>query len=138
MRSILKASMLALVAVSVSVVGYSAPAAAQAAADQPAARFIDQLSAKAFAVLRDKSLSREEARRQFRVMLKQNVAVKQVGDRLIRGFRSQVTRQQYAAYNAAFPDYVIGTYAARLYHSASPDPRIVHVQPVVSGHVGFS
>src|SRR3546814_745906 len=138
MRSILKASMLALVAVSVSVVGYSAPAAAQAAADQPAARFIDQLSDKAFAILRNKSLSREEARRQFRVMLKQNVAVKQVGDRLIRGFRSQVTPQQYAAYNAAFPDYVVGTYADRPYDYAYADLSIVRVQPVGSGYAVFS
>src|SRR3546814_17317745 len=71
-------------------------------------------------------------------MLKQHVAVKQVGDRLIRSHRSQVTPQQYAAYSAAFPDYVVGTYADRLYAYANADLTIVRVQPVGSGYAVFS
>src|SRR3546814_5272172 len=67
---------------------------AQTASSQAAGQFVDQLADRAFAILRDKSLGRDEARRQFRAMLKQHVAVKQVGDRLIRSHRSQVTRSE--------------------------------------------
>src|SRR3546814_4715247 len=59
-------------------------------------------------------------------------------DRLIRSHRSQVTPQQYAAYSAAFPDYVVGTYADRLYDYANADLTIVRVQPVGSGYAVFS
>ncbi|API58967.1 hypothetical protein BSL82_06290 [Tardibacter chloracetimidivorans] len=138
MRSILKASLLALAAASVPAVAVVAPAHAQTASSQAAGQFVDQLADRAFAILRDKSLSRDEARRQFRAMLKQHVAVKQVGDRLIRSHRSQVSPQQYAAYSAAFPDYVVGTYADRLYDYANADLTIVRVQPVGSGYAVFS
>jgi phospholipid transport system substrate-binding protein len=130
--------MLAVITASAPLGVLSSPAYAQAASAQSAGQFVDQLADKAFAVLRDKSLSREEARRQFRVMLKQNVAVKQVGDRLIRSVRSQVTPQQYNSYMAAFPDYVVGTYADRLYDYANADLTIVRVQPVGSGFAVFS
>lgn len=138
MRSIFKASMLALAVIQASMAISIPQAAAQTVAEQPAGEFIDQLANKAFAILRDKSLTRDDARRQFRAMLKQNVAVKQVGDRLIRSFRAQVTPTQYAAYNNAFPDYVVGTYADRLYDYAYADLTIVRVQPVGSGYAVFS
>ncbi len=138
MRSIFTGSVLALIAVAAPVAGFPGTAAAQATTAQTAGQFVDQLADRAFAVLRDKSLSRDEARSKFRAMLKENVAVKQVGDRLIRSFRSQVTPQQYAAYNAAFPDYVVGTYADRLYEYADADLTIVRVQPVGSGFAVFS
>src|SRR3546814_10796511 len=41
-------------------------------------------------------------------------------------------------YSAAFPDYVVGTYADRLYDYANADLTIVRVQPVGSGYAVFS
>jgi len=116
----------------------AATAQTASAATQEAGKFIDNLADKAFAILRDKSLSREEARAKFRAMLKENVAVKQVGDRLIRAERAKITPQQYQAYMAAFPDYVVGTYADRLYDYANADLSVVRVQPVGSGYAVFS
>lgn len=141
MRLMIKASMLALAVVtSVSAGGFLAPATAQTAGgeEQAASQFIDQLSSKAFGILRDKSLSRAEARLRFRAMLKQNVAVKQIGDRMIRSVRSQITPQQYTSYSNAFPDYVVGTYADRLYDYANADLKVVRVQKVGSGYAVFS
>src|SRR3546814_9301608 len=72
MRSILKASLLALAVASVPAVAVVAPAHAQTASSQAAGQFVDQLADRAFAILRDKSLGRDEARRQFRAMLKRS------------------------------------------------------------------
>lgn len=139
MKSFARASLWAAVAfASLPAFTYAVPAAAQTTASQPAGEFIDNLADKAFAILRDKSLSKEEARSRFRAMLKEHVAVKQVGDRLIRSFRAQISPAQYSAYSAAFPDYVIGTYADRLYEYAYADFDIVRVQPVGSGFAVYS
>lgn len=138
MRKLMGASFLIAAAMAAPAALYPAPAMAQAATAQTAGQFIDQLSDRAFGVLRDKSLSRDAARAKFRAMLKENVAVKQVGDRLIRSVRSQVSAPQYSAYMAAFPDYVVGTYADRLYDYAYADLSIVRVQPVGSGFAVYS
>lgn len=109
----------------------AAPAqAAPATAETKAAGvFIDQLADKAFAILRDKSLSRAQVKANFRQMLRDNFAVQQIGDRLIRRYRSQITPQQYAAYMAAFPDYVVDTYADRLFEYANSDLRVIRTLP---------
>src|SRR3546814_11586812 len=137
MRSILKASLLALAVASVPAVAVVAPAHAQTASSQAAGQFVDQLADRAFAILRDKSLGRDEERRQFRAMLKQHVAVKQAGDRRIRSHRSPVKPPQYAAYRAAFPVYVVRTYADRLYVYANAAPQDARGQPVGTGYAVF-
>lgn len=105
------------------------PAEAQQRADQAAARgFVDNLAKQAFQVLRE-APSQDVARRQFRSLLRQNFAVEQIGNRLIRRYRSQITPQQYQAYMAAFPDFVINTYADRLYEYANADFKVVRTVP---------
>ena len=97
--------------------GFAQVAAPTAAtAGDPAARaFVEKLSVDAFATLRDKSLSRPEARVRFRSMLEQNVALQDIGNRLIRRHRATITPAQYAAYQAALPEFVLNAYADRLY-----------------------
>lgn len=114
----------------------AAPAAAQQQA--AAGEFVGSLSSQAFAVLKDKSLTRAQAKTKFRTLLAQNFATKQIGDRLIRTVRSTITPQQYAAYSAAFPDYVVGAYADRLYDYADATLKVVRVQPVGSGFAVYS
>ena len=99
---------------------FAAPAIAQvaaptaAAAGDPAARaFVEKLANDAFGVLRDKSLSKAEGRDRFRTMLQQNVALEDIGNRLIR--RQTPTPAQKAAYQSALPDFVLNAYADRLY-----------------------
>lgn len=100
----------------------AAPALAQVAAPtaavagDPAARaFVEKLANDAFATLRDKSLSKAEGRNRFRTMLQSNVALQDIGDRLIRRHRATITPAQYSAYQAALPDFVLNAYADRLY-----------------------
>jgi phospholipid transport system substrate-binding protein len=96
------------------------PALAQVAApsaeatDPAAGAFIEKLSSEAFAVLRDESLSKQARKAKFRTMLEQNVALADIGNRLIRRQRATITPEQYAAYQAALPEFVLNTYTDRL------------------------
>jgi phospholipid transport system substrate-binding protein len=101
------------------------PAAAQvgtasaASPGDPAARpFMEGLVGDGFAVLRDKSLSRPAARAKFRAMLTRNVALDDIGMRLIRRQKASLTPAQLDAYRAAFPEFVLNAYADRLYDYA--------------------
>ena len=109
-----------------------APAAARAAPAQDAkaaGAFIDQLSDQAFAILRDKSMTKPQVRAKFRTMLRENFAVNAIGNRLIRRHRPTITPAQYDAYMAAFPDYVVGTYADRLYEYANSELKVIRTLP---------
>jgi phospholipid transport system substrate-binding protein len=106
----------------------AAPAAAQARQLDPAGQFIDQLADQAFAVLREKQ-PRPAVRAKFRQMLRENFMVAEIGDRLIRRHRAQITPAQLIAYRAAFPDYVINTYADRLYDYANADLKVIRTIP---------
>lgn len=101
------------------------PAAAQvgtataASPGDPAAKpFIEGLVNDGFAVLRDKSLSRQAARAKFRAILTRNVALDDIGMRLIRRQKATLTPAQLDAYRAAFPEFVLNAYADRLYDYA--------------------
>ncbi len=130
MRIFLAVSALALATATVS----AAPAAAQTAVagqvDATAAsKFVDELSDRAFAVLRDKSLSKAAARTKFRGMLRENVALEEIGNRLIRRQRATLTPAQYTAYQAALPEFVLNAYASRLYDYANADVKVVRTLP---------
>ena len=118
--------------------GLATPAVAQVAAtpaqQQAAADFITRLSGDAFAVLRDKGLSKEQARTRFRDLLRQNFAVDEAGMRLIRRYRGpsspvKLTPQQLEAYRAALPDFLVNTYSDRLYDFAAAKVAVVRTAP---------
>jgi phospholipid transport system substrate-binding protein len=114
----------AVVSIGPTLLGLAAPVAAQvvaapANAGNPAARaFVERLSADAFAVLRDPSLSKPAARTRFRAMLEQNVALEDIGGRLIRRHRAAITPAQYVSYQKALPEFVLNAYSDRLYNYA--------------------
>jgi phospholipid transport system substrate-binding protein len=128
---------ISLAALALGVAGTSgiaaAPAFAQTAATPADAKaagvFVDTLADRAFGVLRDKSLSKPAARAKFRSMLRENFAVNEIGTKLIRRHRANLTPAQYNAYLEVFPDFVVGTYADRLYDYANADLRITRVVP---------
>jgi phospholipid transport system substrate-binding protein len=93
-----------------------APAAAQQApaADPAAGQFIENLATNAFGVLNDDSVSPAEARKRFRTMLEDSVALRSIGQRLIRKHRRTITPAQLEAYNAALPEFILSTYSDRL------------------------
>ena len=112
--SIALVAALALSPIAAAVAQIAAPATADAG--DPAARaFVEKLANDAFGVLRDKSLSKTEGRDRFRAMLQQNVALDDIGNRLIRRHRATITPAQYAAYQAALPEFVLNAYSDRLY-----------------------
>lgn len=114
------------------------PAAAQVGAatatspGDPAARpFIEKLVNDGFAVLRDKGLGKAASRAKFRTMLTQNVALDDIGMRLIRRQKATLTPAQLEAYRAAFPEFVLNAYADRLYDYA--DARVQVMRTIGRG-----
>lgn len=120
---------LVLPAVSASVQAQPAGVAAGPVNAADASRFIDKLSGEAFAVLRDKSVSKAAARSKFRSMLRESVALDEIGNRLIRRQRATITPAQYAAYQAALPEFVLNAYAERLYDYADATVKVVRTLP---------
>lgn len=106
------------------------PAFAAVDSSDPA-RFIDTLADEGFAVLR--SGDKATARAKFRTMLAQHFAVDAIGDRLIRRWAPTITSEQRAAYKAAFPNFIIGTYADRLFEYAKADLKVVRTMPAGGG-----
>jgi phospholipid transport system substrate-binding protein len=93
----------------------AAPAATAQVVDPKAAQaFIKQLSDKAFGVLRDKSLTPATREARFRELLRQGFALDKVSSAVLGKNRRTATPAQLAAFNEAFPDYVIRIYASRL------------------------
>ena len=127
----LAAAFAAAVALPVAALAQGSTVAAGAAtpADAEAAgKFVDDLADRVFAVLRE-SGSKADVRAKFRTMLRDNFAVEDAGNRLIRRYRSQITPAQLAAYQAALPTYIINIYADRLYNYENADVKIVRSAP---------
>jgi phospholipid transport system substrate-binding protein len=104
------------------------PATAQVRIDNSdPARFVDTLSDAGLGALR--SGNRTAARAQFRTLLAQHFNIDQIGDRLIRAHIARITPQQRAAYKAAFPSFLINTYADRLQQYARADVKVIRVAP---------
>jgi len=121
----MKQPLIALIAALSALAVPALPAAAQVGAasaaspGDPAARpFIEALVGDGFAILRDKSIDRQTARAKFRQILQRDVALDDIGMRLIRRQRAGLTPAQLSAYRAAFPDFVLNAYADRLYDYA--------------------
>lgn len=114
----------------ISAPGLISPAAA-AINNQDPAQFVNGFASEGFAALR--TGSRAAAKAQFRTLLAQHVAVDAIGDRLIRRWSAKITPAQKAAYRAAFPNYIIGTYADRLFDYSRADFRIIRSTPVGRG-----
>lgn len=111
--------------VAASAQAVSAATPAQAAA---AGKFIDDLTSRAFAILREEG-SRPAVHAKFRTILRDNFAIEQAGNRLIRRYRSQITPAQLSAYQAALPEYIINLYADRLYDYTDAKVRVVRTVP---------
>lgn len=109
---------------------FAAPAAAAVDASDPS-KFIGTLTDEGFAALR--TGNKTAARTQFRTLLAQHFAVDEIGERLIRRWSPTITAAQHAAYKAAFPNFIIGTYADRLFEYAKADLKVVRAMPSAGG-----
>lgn len=108
----------------------TAPAAAAVDTSDPQ-RFVETLTTEAFAAAR--SGSKGDAKSKFRAMLSSNVAVDQVGDRLIRRWLPTITPAQKAAYKAALPTYIVNTYTDNLLNYRDAQIKVIRSQPAGGG-----
>ncbi len=108
----------------------NAPAVA-AVNNQDPGQFINTLAEDGFAALR--TGDHAGARSRFRTLLAQHFAVDSIGDRLIRRWAPTITAEQRAAYKAAFPDFIVGTYADRLFEYAHADLKVIRTIPSATG-----
>ncbi|MFP5455970.1 MAG: phospholipid-binding protein MlaC [Alphaproteobacteria bacterium] len=115
----------------VSVSAPIAPASAAVVANQDAATFISSLGTEAFAVL--KTGNNTAVRSKFRELLSQHFAIDAIGERLIRRWNNQITPEQKAAYKAAIPTFIIGTYSDNLYDYANASMKVIRTAPAGSG-----
>lgn len=127
-RSVLVAGAMAVAGISTPML--TAPAAAAINTQDPV-QFVNGFATEGFAALR--SGNRTAAKAEFRRLLAQYVAVDAIGDRLIRRWANQITPTQKAAYKATFPNYIIGTYADRLFDYARADFKVVRSSPAGTG-----
>jgi phospholipid transport system substrate-binding protein len=117
-------------AAAISIASLAAPTLSPAAAavnDQQPGPFVDSLADTAFGVLR--TGNKTAARAQFRSLLSQYFAVDAIGERLIRRWSPKITPAQRAAYKAAFPNFIIGSYADRLFDYANADLKVLRAVP---------
>ena len=103
--------------------GYIAPQGINV--ERTAGAFIDQVVTRAFAVLQDRTLSKPAMKTKFRSMLRDNFAVDDIGNRLIRRQRAVATPDQLAQYKAALPNFVINAYADRLSDYAGAELKVI-------------
>jgi len=108
----------------------AAPAVAAVNTSDPS-QFVDTLTDEGFAALR--SGDKAAARAKFRTLLAQYFAVDAIGERLIRRWSPTITPEQKAAYKAAFPTFIIGTYADRLFEYAKADLKVIRTMPAGGG-----
>ncbi|MEM8694538.1 MAG: ABC transporter substrate-binding protein [Pseudomonadota bacterium] len=108
--NILAASAMAIAAIATPAL-MTTPAQAAVSQSSPSA-FVESLSEDGLATLRSGSAA--ERRSRFRSLLGEHFAVNQIGDRLIRRWRDDISTSQYRAYQRALPGFILGTYADRL------------------------
>ena len=100
-----------------------APASAAVSQASPSA-FVESLAEDGLTVLRTGSAA--DRRTRFRSLLGQHFAVDQIGDRLIRRWRNDITTAQYRAYQRALPGFIMGTYADRLSSYSRADVEVTN------------
>lgn len=121
---------LALTLAPIALFAASAPATAAVDNSDPQ-RFVQTLTTDGFAAMR--SGSKTAAKAQFRALLAENVAVDQIGDRLLGRWATTITPAQKAAYKAALPAYIVGTYADRLFEYADATVKVLRAAPSAGG-----
>ncbi|MEO0410246.1 MAG: ABC transporter substrate-binding protein [Pseudomonadota bacterium] len=92
------------------------PARAAATQEQQAAAlvFFEDISGKAFAVLRDKSLTEADQRAEFRRLFAEVTDVQRIGAALLGFHRRKFDEMQMERYTSLLPSYVVALYTDRL------------------------
>lgn len=133
MRAIHRAALAAIglvAAVSAAPALAQATAAAATGVNQASPEvFVQTLADQTFAVLKADDMSETARRERFEAMVRQHFAIRTLGDRLIRRHRASITTEQYSAYVETLPDFIVGTYAARLEPYANASFQVIRSMP---------
>jgi phospholipid transport system substrate-binding protein len=97
----------------VAAAGFAAPAA-RAAAEGSSSRFIERLGQDAISVLSNEALSRDARLDEFRRLLREGFALDAIGRFVLGRHWQSASPEQRQAFLAAFEDFVVNSYAARL------------------------
>ncbi len=122
-RFVLAAAAAMILATPATSTGFTAPQST--VVERTAGAFINQVVTRAFAVLEDRSLSKPAMKTKFRSMLRDNFAVDDIGNRLIRRQRATATADQLAQYKAVLPNFVVNAYADRLSDYAGAELKVI-------------
>jgi len=109
----------------------AAPAQAAVVNNTTPDAFIASLGVDSLAVL--KTGNKAAVRAKFRELLSTHFAIDAIGNRLIQRSLPTITPQQKAAYKAAFPSFIIGTYSDNLYDYANASMKVIRSAPAGSG-----
>ena len=127
LRFRLAAGLLATLPLATTVIALPAAAAVDNSDPQ---RFVTTLTTDGFAAMKG---GKAAAKAEFKALLSSNVAVDQIGNRLLGRFRATATPAQLAAYKAALPNYIVGTYADRLFEYSDATIKVIRSTPTGSG-----
>ncbi len=108
----------------------TAPATAAVDTSDPQ-RFVTSLTGEGFAAMR--SGSEASAKAQFRTLLSSNVAVDEMGDRLIRRWLPTKTHEKLSDYKDALPTYIVNTYTDNLLNYRDAQIKVIRSQPAGGG-----
>ena len=137
-RVCLSVVLLAVLATATPVVAAQAAAKAAVPANPDANAasaqiFVKDLADKAFAVLRDAKLAQADREAKFRQMLRGGFALDLIGQSVLGVARRTATPAQMAAYNKAFPEYVLKIYANRLTDYSNTTLKVTGTIPAPRG-----
>lgn len=105
------------------------PAAATAQTTDARA-YIQNLSDRAFSVLRDTTISEKARTDRFQALLLEGFAVKSIGRRVLARYGRSAAPEQLAEYDSVFPRYMVTIYQTRLVDYKDSLLKVVRVEPV--------
>ncbi|WP_138379937.1 MlaC/ttg2D family ABC transporter substrate-binding protein [Luteithermobacter gelatinilyticus] len=100
-----------------------------AANQQEALRFIENITARALEVMRDADMPQEEREQHFREILHDGFAVDKIGQLVLGRHRKKATPQELQTYHDLFPEFLIKVYATRLSKLETKDIVIGRIIP---------
>lgn len=94
------------------------------AGEHPAARVINDLGREVETVLADRQRSEEERQRTFRDLLKTRFDTAYIAGFVLGRYRNRAGEDERRAFESAFVDYIVATYARRLGRYEGEMPRV--------------
>lgn len=112
-------------------IALSASPALAAVDNQTPSGLINGLIAEALSVAQNND--KVHGHQKLKALLAQYFQVDEIGESLVRRWKSQITPEQLSAYKAALPNFIINTYANRISDYSSAKLKILRIIPAGDG-----